>query len=188
MRLGEFDVLIGVNLLREGLDLPEVSLVAILDADKEGFLRNVRSLTQTAGRAARNANGLVIMYADKVTNSMELTIQETNRRRAKQMEYNEEHNLTPTTVFRTREQIMEQTSVLRIRQTDKSYAEPETEVLSLAADPILQYMSKPQLEKAIEEVKKMMQKAAKDLDFMEAARYRDEMYALQTLFKQKFEK
>lgn len=186
LRLGEFDVLIGVNLLREGLDLPEVSLVAILDADKEGFLRNVRSLTQTAGRAARNANGLVIMYADKITDSMRKTIDETDRRRSRQIAYNTNHNITPTTVFKSKEQILEQTSVLNIKENAKVYAEPEDRLPSLAADPVVQYMSKAQLEKAIEAAKKDMQKAAKALDFIEAARLRDEMYALQQVFKDKF--
>lgn len=185
LRLGDFDVLIGVNLLREGLDLPEVSLVAILDADKEGFLRNVRSLTQTAGRAARNSNGLVIMYADKVTMSMQHTIDETNRRRSKQIAYNELHGITPTTVFKSREQIIEQSSVLKVRETAKPYLEP-AETLSVAADPIVQYMSKDQLHKSIDETKRQMQKAAKELDFVEAARLRDAMYALQELMKQKF--
>ncbi|OWY20929.1 excinuclease ABC subunit UvrB [Sphingobacteriales bacterium UPWRP_1] len=185
LRLGDFDVLIGVNLLREGLDLPEVSLVAILDADKEGFLRNERSLIQTAGRAARNANGLVIMYADTITKSMQRTIDETHRKRSRQIAYNEAHGITPTTVFKTKEQILEQTSVLKIKQESKAYTEPEEKV-SIAADPIVQYMSKPQLEKAIEQTRKKMQQAAKDQDFMEAARLRDEMFALQDLLKEKY--
>ena len=187
LRLGEFDVLIGVNLLREGLDLPEVSLVAILDADKEGFLRNERSLTQTAGRAARNANGLVIMYADKVTKSMQKTIDSTTRKRAKQIAFNEKNNITPTTVFKSKEQILEQSSVLEIRNKGKvkAYSESETAV-NIAADPIIQYMNKPQLQKAIDTSKKAMQKAAKDLDFLEAARLRDEMFELQKLLKSKF--
>ena len=186
LRLGDIDVLIGVNLLREGLDLPEVSLVAILDADKEGFLRNVRSLTQTSGRAARNSNGLVIMYADKITVSMQQTIDETNRRRAKQIAYNQANNITPTTVFKTKEQIIEQGSILKVKSNTKAYIEPDTNNESLAADPVVQYMSKDQLNKSIDETKKKMQKAAKDLDFIEAARLRDEMYALQEITKKKF--
>ncbi|HRI28809.1 MAG TPA: helicase-related protein, partial [Chitinophagales bacterium] len=182
LRLGEFDVLIGVNLLREGLDLPEVSLVAILDADKEGFLRNERSLIQTAGRAARNANGLVIMYADKITQSMQRAIDETNRKRAKQIEYNQTHGITPTTVFKSREKIIEQSSILQIRSESKAYTEPE-EAVNLAADPIVQYMTKPQLEKLIDQTRKKMQQAAKNEDYMEAARLRDEMFALQDLLK-----
>ncbi|MEZ4886650.1 MAG: excinuclease ABC subunit UvrB [Chitinophagales bacterium] len=187
LRLGEFDVLIGVNLLREGLDLPEVSLVAILDADKEGFLRNERSLTQTAGRAARNSNGLVIMYADKITKSMQRTIDETNRKRAKQMAYNEEHGMTPKTVFKSRTQILQQSSVLEGQKQTKVYAESSVDTnMSIAADPETQYLSQPQLQKAIDKVKKEMQKAAKDYDFMEAARLRDEMFALEEMKKEKF--
>ena len=185
LRLGEFDVLIGVNLLREGLDLPEVSLVAVLDADKEGFLRNERSLIQTAGRAARNANGRVIMYADKVTKSMQRTIDETNRKRAKQMAYNEANGIVPTTVLKSREKIMEQTSILDIRKENKAYIEPEP-TPNLAADPIIQYMSRAQLEKSIDQTRKKMQQAAKDLDFVMAARYRDEMFALQEVLKDKY--
>lgn len=188
LRLGEFDVLIGVNLLREGLDLPEVSLVAILDADKEGFLRNERSLIQTAGRAARNANGKVLMYADKMTHSMQRAIDETLRKRIKQIAYNEAHGISPTTVLKSKEQIMMQTSVLDIRGTlqnnnETAYSEPQT--LSIAADPVVQYMSVPQLEKSIAEVRKNMEAAAKELDFIKAAHYRDEMYALQQLLKEK---
>jgi excinuclease ABC subunit B len=182
LRLGNFDVLIGVNLLREGLDLPEVSLVAILDADKEGFLRNVRSLTQTAGRAARNSNGMVIFYADKITKSMQMTIDETQRRREKQIAYNTEHNITPTTVKKSTDEIFKQTSVLDIKQQSTSYyVEPEQN-LSMVADPLEQYLSKPQLEKLIAETKSQMQKAAKDMDFMEAARLRDEMFKLEKKF------
>jgi excinuclease ABC subunit B len=177
LRLGEFDVLVGVNLLREGLDLPEVSLVAILDADKEGFLRNDKSLTQTAGRAARNANGLVIMYADRVTASMQRTIDETNRRRALQIAYNQEHSITPTTVHKSREQIIQQTSVLDFNRAEpKPYEESES--VTLAADPVVSYMNRAQLEKAIALAEKNMKAAAKDLDFMMAARHRDEMLAL----------
>lgn len=186
LRLGQFDVLIGVNLLREGLDLPEVSLVAILDADKEGFLRNERSLIQTAGRAARNANGLVIMYADKITASMQRTIDETNRKRAKQMTYNEIHNITPATVTKSKAQILEQTAVLNIKTENKAYAQLEDEKPTLAADPVVNYMDKPQLEKAIEQTRKKMQQAAKDLDFLAAARFRDEMFALQEVLKKKY--
>ncbi len=176
LRLGGFDVLIGVNLLREGLDLPEVSLVAVIDADKEGFLRNDRSLTQTAGRAARNANGLVIFYADAVTDSMQKTIDETNRRRAIQIAYNEEHGITPTTIHKSREEILNQRSILDIRGKNKYYIEP-TEP-SIAADPVIQYMSKDQLEKLIAETEAKMKKAAKELDFITAAQYRDELFAL----------
>lgn len=182
LRLGEFDVLVGVNLLREGLDLPEVSLVAILDADKEGFLRNDRSLTQTAGRAARNANGLVIFYADKVTDSMQRTIDETNRRRAIQTQYNEENGIEPRTVFKSREDILAQSSILDIRgRGSKAYIEAEKP--SLAADPILQYASRDQIEKMIQDTEKKMKEAAKDLDFMAAAQYRDEMQALKKRLK-----
>lgn len=176
LRLGEFDVLVGVNLLREGLDLPEVSLVAILDADKEGFLRNARSLTQTAGRAARNANGLVIFYADQITDSMQMTIDETNRRRAMQIAYNEENGITPRTVSKTREEILNSRSILDIRGKQKAYIEPETP--SLAADPIIGYLTKDQLEKMIQDTEAKMKKAAKELDFITAARYRDELFAL----------
>ena len=182
LRLGEFDVLIGVNLLREGLDLPEVSLVAILDADKEGFLRNDRSLTQTAGRAARNSNGLVIFYADKVTNSMRRTIDETNRRRAIQMEYNEKHGITPTTVIKSREDILSQSSILDIRgKKSKAYIEPEEP--SLAADPVIGYMTRDQIERMVTETEAKMKKAAKDLDFITAAQYRDELFALKKRLK-----
>ncbi|MFK7978370.1 MAG: excinuclease ABC subunit UvrB [Saprospiraceae bacterium] len=177
LRLGVFDVLIGVNLLREGLDLPEVSLVAILDADKEGFLRNDKSLTQTAGRAARNANGLVIFYADKVTESMQRTIDETSRRRSIQMAYNEKHGITPRTVSKTREEIMNQGSILDIRgNKTNAYIEPDE--LSIAADPIVEYMTKDQIEKMIAETERKMKKAAKELDFISAAQYRDELFAL----------
>ncbi|MEM1324008.1 MAG: excinuclease ABC subunit UvrB [Bacteroidota bacterium] len=183
LRLGGFDVLVGVNLLREGLDLPEVSLVAIIDADKEGFLRNARSLTQTAGRAARNANGMVIFYADKVTDSMERTINETNRRRSIQMAYNEEHGITPRTVSKTKEEILNQRSILDIRgKKSKAYIEPEAP--SLAADPIVEYMSREQVEKMIEATEKKMKKAAKDLDFISAAQFRDELFALKKRLKE----
>lgn len=175
LRLGEFDVLVGVNLLREGLDLPEVSLVAIIDADKEGFLRNDRSLTQTAGRAARNVNGRVIFYADKMTDSMQRTIDETNRRRSIQLAYNEEHGITPRTVGKTREEILAQHSILDIRGK-KPYIEPEKP--ELAADPLINYLSREQLEAMITETEKLMKQAAKELDFLTAAQHRDTIAAL----------
>jgi excinuclease ABC subunit B len=185
LRLGEFDVLIGINLLREGLDLPEVSLVAILDADKEGFLRSERSLIQTIGRAARNDRGRVIMYADRITDSMQITMDETNRRREKQMSYNLEHGITPTTINRSRESIMEQTSVMDFAGgTHKAYVEADS--ISLAADPIVQYMTKPDLKKAIENTKKEMVTAAKDMDFLLAAKLRDEMFALEKMMEDRF--
>jgi excinuclease ABC subunit B len=176
LRLGVFDVLVGVNLLREGLDLPEVSLVAILDADKEGFLRNNRSLTQTAGRAARNVNGLVIFYADKITDSMRSTIDETNRRRAVQITYNEENGITPRTVGKTRDEILAQKSILDIRKP-KAYVEPEY-ASDMAADPIVNFMSKEQIQKLVSATEAKMKQAAKDLDFISAAQYRDELVAL----------
>ena len=180
LRLGDFDVLVGVNLLREGLDLPEVSLVAILDADKEGFLRSERSLTQTAGRAARNVNSLVIMYADEITDSMQKTIDETDRRREKQLKYNEEHNITPTPLVKSTDSIMTQTSVAgKKAEQDRAYVE-QTEQ-SVAADPVVQYMGKEQIEKAIRKTKKKMEEAVKELDFIEAARLRDELFDLQDL-------
>ncbi len=180
LRLGIIDVLVGVNLLREGLDLPEVSLVAIMDADKEGFLRNERSLTQTAGRAARNVNGLVIFYGDKITDSMQKTIDETTRRREKQVAYNIEHNITPTTIIKTKEQVYAQGSVLDVRGYDPSNPYAATDdVVTTAAEEQEQYKTIPQMEKAIGRVKKTMEKAAKDLDFMEAARLRDEMFRMQ---------
>jgi excinuclease ABC subunit B len=185
LRLGEFDVLIGINLLREGLDLPEVALVAILDADKEGFLRNERSLTQTAGRAARNSNGRVILYADKVTPSMQKMIDETNRRRTIQIAYNAQHGIIPTTVLKSREEIIKQSSVLEIKGGKVQYEEDDNKI-TVAADPVVQYMSKEQLLKAVEEAKRLMKKAAKDTDFMSAAQYRDEMFALKNILKDKF--
>jgi excinuclease ABC subunit B len=181
LREGVFDVLIGVNLLREGLDLPEVSLVAILDADKEGFLRSSRSLTQTAGRAARNLNGTVIMYADNITRSMQQTIDETNRRREKQLKYNTEMGITPT-------QIMRKTgSILRVlnKQGIKVKAYVESEKPDVAADPVVRFMNREALEKAIEKTRKAMEKAASELDFVEAARFRDELAALQELLRRK---
>jgi excinuclease ABC subunit B len=180
LRNGVFDVLIGVNLLREGLDLPEVSLVAILDADKEGFLRSARSLTQTAGRAARNLHSLVIFYADKMTESMKRTIEETERRREKQMAYNIEHNITPTQITKSAESILGQTSVADGKNKEpRPYVESET--FNAAADPVVAYMSKEQLQKAIQKTKKSMEAAVKELDFIEAARLRDEMFAFQKL-------
>ncbi|CAN5213343.1 excinuclease ABC subunit UvrB [soil metagenome] len=182
LRLGIIDVLVGVNLLREGLDLPEVSLVAILDTDKEGFLRNEKSLTQTAGRAARNVDGLVIFYADKMTESMQRTIDETNRRREKQIAFNIEHNITPTTIIKSTEQIFAQGSVLDVKGYDPSnpYSlAPDGELVNVAAEDQAVYATIPQLEKAIGKTKKEMTKAAKDMDFMEAARLRDEMFRLQ---------
>jgi excinuclease ABC subunit B len=183
LRLGEFDVLVGVNLLREGLDLPEVSLVAILDADKEGFLRNARSLTQTAGRAARNSNGVVIFYADKITDSMQHTIDETNRRRAKQIAYNEANDITPTTISRTKEEIMNQKSILDIRGARKNKAYIEPEQTNIAADPIVAYMSKDQINRLMAETEDKMKKAAKELDFITAAQHRDELFALKKKLK-----
>ncbi len=179
LRLGEIDVLVGVNLLREGLDLPEVSLVAILDADKEGFLRNERSLTQTAGRAARNVEGLVIFYADKITESMQKTIDETTRRREKQIQYNVEHNITPTTIRKSVEQIMGQTSVLDIKGYNEKSHYAVDEIVTVAAEDEVEYKTIPQMEKAVKAIKSKMEKAARDLDFMEAARLRDEMFRMQ---------
>ena len=182
LRLGEFDVLVGVNLLREGLDLPEVSLVAIIDADKEGFLRNNRSLTQTAGRAARNVNGKVIMYADKITDSMQATIDETNRRRSVQLAYNEEHGIIPKNIKKSKEDIWNKKSILDIRGKAKPYIEPEDR--NIAADPVIGYMSRDQIEKAIEETQRKMKKAAKELDFISAAQFRDETTALKKRLKE----
>ncbi|TAF96134.1 MAG: excinuclease ABC subunit UvrB [Cytophagia bacterium] len=182
LRLGAFDVLVGVNLLREGLDLPEVSLVAIMDADKEGFLRDIRSLIQTIGRAARNQNGKVLMYADTITGSMQKAIDETNRRRAIQMEYNEAHGIVPKTIFKSREAIMEQTSVADAKASSKRYyIEPEE--IRIAADPVVQYMGKSDLEKLMAETQRKMEQAAKELNFLEAARYRDELSQLREQLK-----
>lgn len=185
LRLGKFDVLVGINLLREGLDLPEVTLVAILDADKEGFLRSHRSLIQTIGRAARNDKGRVIMYADKITESMRITMEETDRRREKQMAYNEKHGITPTTVGKSMESIMGQTSVMdALDGKPKPYIENES--ISVLADPVLQYMSQPQMRKSIEKIRKNMEKAAREMDFLQAAKLRDEMFAMEKLFNEQF--
>ncbi|MFT7033032.1 MAG: excinuclease ABC subunit B [Cyclobacteriaceae bacterium] len=184
LRLGIFDVLVGVNLLREGLDLPEVSFVAILDADKEGFLRNVRSLVQTIGRAARNENGMVVMYADKVTNSMQIAMDETNRRRNIQMTYNKEHGITPTTVIKSKDAIMDQTKVADSKKDTKNYY-LENDKPDIAADPVIAYMDKDGIQKLIVKTRKNMEKAAKDLDFIEAAGLRDEMFELQKLMDSK---
>ena len=181
LRLGVIDVLVGVNLLREGLDLPEVSLVAILDADKEGFLRNERSLTQTAGRAARNVDGLVIFYADKMTESMQKTIDETSRRREKQVAYNIEHGITPMTIIKSKEQIFAQGSVLDVKGFDPSRPYSigaDEDIITVAAEEQEEYLTIPKMEKKIAAIKKSMEKAAKDMDFMEAARLRDEMFRL----------
>ncbi|MEM1136726.1 MAG: excinuclease ABC subunit UvrB [Bacteroidota bacterium] len=184
LRLGVFDVLVGVNLLREGLDLPEVGLVAIMDADKEGFLRNERSLIQTIGRAARNVRGRVIMYADKVTDSMQRAMDETNRRRVKQIAYNKENNIIPASVSKSKDAILSQTKVADSKKDVKKYY-VESEEPALAADPVVAYMDAEGLEKLINQTKKKMEKAAKELDFMEAARLRDEMFELQKLKTEK---
>ena len=195
LRRGEYDVLVGVNLLREGLDLPEVSLVAILDADKEGFLRNHRSLTQTAGRAARNVNGLVIMYADRITESMQKTITETNRRREKQLAYNEAHGITPQQIRKEIRNSLAGTDQATLTSPQGGKAPSATSAtspsggneggLGIAADPIVEYMSRSQLEKSIARTRKLMQEAAKQLNFAEAAQYRDEMFRLEELLKTK---
>jgi excinuclease ABC subunit B len=182
LRLGDIDILIGVNMLREGLDLPEVSLVAILDADKEGFLRNEKSLIQTIGRAARNSEGKVIMYADKITPSMERAISETNRRRKIQEEYNEKHGITPKTVKKSVESILQQTSVADANNKENFFFEKKA---SITDDPVIRKMSVKELDKMIRECKKEMEKAAKDFDFLEAARLRDDMYDLQKLRDEK---
>jgi excinuclease ABC subunit B len=177
-RKGLFDVLVGVNLLREGLDLPEVSLVAILDADKEGFLRSERSLIQTSGRAARNINGKVIMFADKITNSMQKTIDETNRKRERQLAYNEKNNIQPKQIVKSTDSMIK-----TLLKNQKAYVESDS--ISVAAEPVVKYMSPKALDKAIVKTKNAMKKAAKELNFIEAARLRDEMYALEKLLKEK---
>jgi excinuclease ABC subunit B len=179
LRLGIFDVLVGVNLLREGLDLPEVALVAIIDADKEGFLRNQRSLIQTIGRAARNVNGRVIMYADMITESMQVAIEETNRRRKIQEDYNKANGIVPMTVKKSTEAILQQTKVADAKKEAKQYyIEPEEASYGIAADPVVNYMSTKDIDKLIAQTQKQMEKAAKELDFIEAARLRDELLAL----------
>ena len=190
LRAGIYDVLVGVNLLREGLDLPEVSLVAILDADKEGFLRSHRSLTQTAGRAARNVNGKVIMYADTITESMQRTIDETARRRSIQLKYNEEHHITPKQIEKGIASSLAETSRENAGSPSVSsnkyksvYLEPESG--AFAADPIIKHMSKAELERSIANTTALMKQAAKDLDFIQAAQYRDEIIRLQELLKTK---
>jgi excinuclease ABC subunit B len=184
LRLGVYDVLVGVNLLREGLDLPEVSLVAIMDADKEGFLRNQRSLVQTIGRAARNENGKVIMYADSVTDSMALAIEETDRRRKVQLEYNEKHGITPRTVIKSKESILGTTKIVDSkRNAHKYYVEPEE--VNLAADPVVAYLSNEDLQKLADRTRKAMEKAAKELEFIEAAKLRDEYMAIQKMIEER---
>ncbi len=187
LRQGEFDVLVGINLLREGLDLPEVSLVAILDADKEGFLRSERALVQTAGRAARNLNGLVIMYADKITQSMQKTIDGTNYRREKQLKYNDEHGITPTAIIKASREIIgvESRRKAAAKKEEAARGYSGVEGVDVAADPVIQYMNRPALEKAIAKVKKEMEKCAKELDFIQAAQYRDEMFKLKELLDKK---
>ncbi|HPT01643.1 MAG TPA: excinuclease ABC subunit UvrB [Bacteroidales bacterium] len=185
LRMGAFDVLVGVNLLREGLDLPEVSLVAILDADKEGFLRSERSLTQTAGRAARNLNAKVIFYADKITDSMRRAMEETARRREKQMAYNQKHNITPTAIIKSAEQIMGQTTVADAKAKPQAAAYIENDKIDVAADPVIHYMPTEQLKKMLDQTRRAMEKAAKELDFIEAARLRDEMLSYKDLLEKR---
>ncbi len=185
LRLGVYDVLVGVNLLREGLDLPEVSLVAILDADKEGFLRNQRSLVQTIGRAARNENGRVIMYADTVTESMQLAIDETNRRRKLQIDYNLAHGITPKTVLKSKEAILGQTKVADSKRSTREKYYVENEEATLAADPVAAFLTKEELQKMADRTRKAMEKAAKELEFMEAAKLRDEYLAIQKMLEEK---
>jgi excinuclease ABC subunit B len=183
LRLGDFDVLIGVNLLREGLDLPEVSLVAILDADKEGFLRNERSLVQTVGRAARNVNGKVLMYADKMTESMRRTISETERRRAMQIAYNLEHGLVPTALNKSKEKIMESTKVADGDSASRQLKYTQAAQAQLAAEPVQTYLNPKELDARLKATRKAMEKAAKELDFLEAARYRDQLKELEKQLK-----
>jgi excinuclease ABC subunit B len=182
LRKGNYDVLVGVNLLREGLDLPEVSLVAILDADKEGFLRNQKSLTQTIGRAARHINGRAIMYADTITGSMQATIDETNRRREKQLKYNEEHNITPRAIHKAYN--MQDLIKMRQQTETRAYVEVETP-FSVVADPIVERMTQAQLERCIKDTRKRMAEAAKKLDFVEAAHLRDEMLRMEEEYKKR---
>jgi excinuclease ABC subunit B len=179
LRQGEYDVLVGVNLLREGLDLPEVSLVAILDADKEGFLRSRRSLIQTAGRAARNVNGKVIMYADTITASMQLTIDETNRRREKQIHYNEEHHITPRQIVKSLHSALSRDDSSDVKELKLQEQNLSGKATAVAADPIIERMTRPQIEKLIAETTRRMKEAAKKLDFLQAAQYRDEIIGLQ---------
>eukprot|EP01136_Pigoraptor_vietnamica_P032720 Opistho-1_new@94877 len=186
LRMGVFDVLVGVNLLREGLDLPEVSLVAIMDADKEGFLRDIRSLIQTIGRAARNDQGKVLMYADRITGSMEKAIDETNRRRAIQMEYNTANGITPKTILKSKEKIMEQTSIADVMgKPKKTNYYGESKEIAMAADPVMAYMSKDELQKQLKKVNADMEKAAKELDSVIAAKLRDEMLGLKKMIAEK---
>jgi len=184
LRLGVYDVLVGVNLLREGLDLPEVSLVAILDADKEGFLRSNRSLTQTAGRAARNIDSKVIMYADKITKSMQQTIDETNRRRKKQLDYNLKNKIIPAQIIKSTKSILAQTAVADSKfKRNRPYIEKQK--INIAADPVVRYMTTEQIKKTIIKTKYSMNKAAKELNFIEATRLRDELYGLQKILEEK---
>jgi len=185
LREGVYDVLIGVNLLREGLDLPEVSLVAILNADYSGFLRDHRSLTQTAGRAARNVNGLVILYADKMTEGIQKTIEETERRRKKQMAYNKEHNITPTPIKKEISNALVQEKKAKEPDKQMRFYSEESAPVAIACDPIVEYMTADQLKKSIERTKRLMQEAADKMEFIEAAQYRDEMYKLQELLNKK---
>ena len=188
LREGIYDVLVGVNLLREGLDLPEVSLVAILNADYAGFLRDHRSLTQTAGRAARNVNGLVILYADKMTEGIQKTIEETLRRRKKQMAYNKEHGITPTPIKKEISNALAQEKKSKEPEKAVRFYTEENAPLAVACDPVVEYMSADQLKKSIERTKRLMQEAADRMEFIEAAQYRDEMFKLQELLKNKTKK
>jgi excinuclease ABC subunit B len=183
--MGTIDVLVGVNLLREGLDLPEVSMVAILDADKEGFLRSERSLTQTIGRAARNERGKVIMYADKITESMRRTISETERRRTRQIQYNTQHGITPKTIIKSIEDQIDRKENNDFRVPEQTKAYVEREGINLAADPVISMLGRDELKKLVDTTKSKMMKAAKELDFIEAARLRDEMQELEKLLSKK---